>query len=58
LKGTFYLANALLQVSGNGDAVIGSQYISRTLNLTGGGRITIDYTDEGTARARDVRLVE
>jgi Flp pilus assembly protein TadG len=58
LTGTFYAANALLNVSGNGTATIGSQYISRTLNVTGGGNITIDYTDEGTARQRDIYLVE
>ncbi len=58
LIGTFYCANALLQVSGQGDATIGSQYISRTLSLSGGGNVKIDYSDEGTARVREVRLVE
>lgn len=58
LKGTFYAANALLTVSGNGSATIGSQYISRLLNITGGGNITIDYTENGTARERGVYLVE
>lgn len=58
LEGTFYTANANLKITGNGDAVIGSQYISRTLNLGGNGNITIDYTDQGTARKREVRLVE
>src|SRR5262249_54961995 len=32
LEGTFYAANANLQITGNGTATIGSQYISRTLN--------------------------
>lgn len=58
LTGTFYAANANMQITGNGNAVIGSQYISRTLNLSGGGNITINYTDQGTARKREVRLVE
>lgn len=58
LKGTFYLANALLQVTGNGTATIGSQYISRLLNMSGSGAVTIDYTDDGTARKREIRLVE
>ncbi len=58
LLGTFYAANALLNVTGNGDAVIGSQYISRTLSLGGGGNTLINYTDEGTARLREVILVE
>ena len=58
LVGTFYTANALLQVTGSGTATIGSQYISRTLNITGGGNITINYTDNGTARERVMCLVE
>ena len=58
LTGTFYAANALLQVTGSGDAVIGSQYISRKLNLGGGGNTRIDYSDSGTARLREVVLVE
>jgi Flp pilus assembly protein TadG len=58
LTGTFYAANANLQITGNGIATIGSQYISRTLNLSGNGIITINYTDNGTARKRDIRLVE
>src|SRR5262249_39083558 len=32
LLGTFYTADALLKITGGGDATIGSQYISRTLN--------------------------
>ena len=58
LVGTFYAANALLSVTGNGDAVIGSQYISRTLSLGGGGNTLINYSDDGTARLREVILVE
>jgi hypothetical protein len=51
-------ANALLKITGGGDATIGSQYISRQLNLGGNGTITINYTDNGTARLREVMLVE
>lgn len=58
LRGTFYAANAALTVTGNGDAIIGSQYISRMLNLGGGGNTLIQYTDSGTARLREVLLVE
>jgi hypothetical protein len=58
LEGTFYAANAQLQITGNGAATIGSQYISRTLSLSGNGAITIDYKDTGTARQREVLLVE
>ena len=58
LSGTFYAANAQLGVTGNGTATIGSQYISRTLTIGGGGNVTINYTDNGTARQRDIYLVE
>jgi putative Flp pilus-assembly TadE/G-like protein len=56
--GTFYAANAQLQITGQSDATIGSQYISRTLTLSGGGNIKINYTDDMTAKLRDVILVE
>jgi hypothetical protein len=58
LQGTFYAADAQLKITGGGNATIGSQYISRTLNLGGNGNITINYTDNGTARIREVILVE
>lgn len=58
LTGTFYVANAQLGVQGNGTATIGSQYISRTLSLSGNGNVLINYTDQGTARIREVILVE
>jgi hypothetical protein len=55
---TFYAANGTLQITGNGNAAIGSQYISRDLNLGGNGNILINYTDNGTARLREATLVE
>ena len=58
LEGTFYAANALLKITGQGTATIGSQYISRTLGISGSGSININYTDQGTARMREVMLVE
>jgi hypothetical protein len=58
IDGTFYAANALMNVTGNGTNVIGSQYISRTLSLSGSGTTLINYTDKLTARKRVVRLVE
>lgn len=58
LSGTFYAANAMLKITGNGDAVIGSQYISRNLDIGGGGNIWINYTNHGTARIREAILVE
>lgn len=58
LLGTFYTANGTLQITGGGNATIGSQYVSRTLNLGGGGNVKISYTDAGTARIREAILVE
>lgn len=58
LLGTFYAANAQLSITGQGDAVIGSQYISRSLSMSGGGNITIDYSDNSTGRQREVFIVE
>jgi hypothetical protein len=58
MTGTFYAANAQMSVTGNGAAAIGSQYISRTVTFGGGGTTTINYSDKGTARVRDIRLVE
>jgi hypothetical protein len=58
LEGTFYAAGAQLKITGSGTATIGSQYISRTLNISGSGSININYSDSGTARLREVMLVE
>ncbi len=58
LTGTFYAAGANLSVSGGGTAVIGSQYISDTLTISGGGTVNINYSPQGTGRPRVVSLVE
>lgn len=58
ITGTFYAANALLSVTGQGNNTIGSQYVSRTLSMSGGGNTLINYTDQGTARTRIIQLVE
>ena len=58
IHGTFYAANALMSVAGQGTNIIGSQYISRTLSMSGGGNTIIDYTPDGTAAERDILLVE
>ncbi len=58
LQGTLYGANALMTVSGNGNVIVGSQYISRKFNTTGSGTVNIDYSDNKTARKRVLRLVE
>lgn len=58
IDGTFYVANAQLQISGQGDSHIGSQYISRTLSLSGQGAVHIDYNDNKTAQTSIIRLVD
>jgi hypothetical protein len=59
ITGTFYFAGALLKVSGNGGvANLGSQYISRLLQLGGNGGIDIQWKPEHVARGRTITLVE
>ena len=58
VKGTFYAANALMNVTGNGAAQIGSQYVSRTLDVNGGGNMLIDYNPEDVIPRRVLSLVE
>jgi Flp pilus assembly protein TadG len=59
ITGTFYFAGALLKVTGNGGVVnLGSQYISRYLELGGNGGIDIDWQPDKVARQRSIYLVE
>jgi len=58
LQGTFYTANGQLQITGNGNTTIGSQYVSRTLTLSGNGNINIDYHNTVVGRLREIGLVE
>jgi hypothetical protein len=59
IDGTFYFANALLKVMGNaGVSNLGSQYISRTLQLGGNGDIKISWNPQMVARTRTIGLVE
>lgn len=59
LTGTFYAAKANLAVSGNGgNYTIGSQYISDSMTVTGGGTIGISWNQNATARMRTIGLVE
>lgn len=58
LDGTFYMASAQLSITSNGNSTIGPQYVSRTLSISGGRNITIDYTKKGTVRMRQILLVE
>ncbi|MFN4260922.1 MAG: pilus assembly protein TadG-related protein [Gemmataceae bacterium] len=59
ITGTFYFAGALLKISGNGGVSnMGSQYISRMLNLGGNGGIQINWNPEHVAQRRTIALVE
>jgi hypothetical protein len=58
ITGTFYAANAPISVSGNGDSSIGSQFISRTLDLGGNGTLNIDYNAVNPPGNRILQLVE
>lgn len=59
ISGTFYFAGALLNVSGNGGVVnVGSQYVSKDLNLGGNGTINIQWTPYTVGRRRMITLVE
>ena len=57
--GTFYAASALLKVSGNSSGnLIGSQYISYDLSLSGNGGVQIVWNPDNVARFRSIWLVE
>jgi hypothetical protein len=70
IDGTFYAAGATLTITGNGGVYtgttgetidgsqIGSQFISKDLNLAGNGDIVIKYRGNGAARTKLLRLVE
>ena len=57
ISGTFYFANALLNITGNGGVVnIGSQYISRLLTLGGNMSIAAGPVGRSADAATNVRL--
>lgn len=58
ITGTFYAAGGMLQVGGGGDGRVGSQYISRFLNVVGGGTLNIDYDPNLAIPRRVLRLIE
>ena len=58
MSGTFYAARAPVKISGNGSGdVIGSQYISYDLTLSGNGSLSISWNGS-TARTRRIGLIE
>jgi Flp pilus assembly protein TadG len=58
VTGTFYTAGSLMNVTGNGAAQIGSQYISRLLDINGAGALGIDYNPDQVIPRRVLSLVE
>jgi hypothetical protein len=58
IVGTFYTANGTLKVGGNGDSRVGSQYISRFLEIVGTGGLRIDYDKDAAIPRRVLHLVE
>jgi len=58
VTGTFYAANALVKVAGNGDTSVGSQYISRFLEINGNGALNINYDPNQAMPRRILGLVE
>jgi hypothetical protein len=59
IDGTFYFANARINLTGTGGFVnIGSQYVSRMLNCQGGATIHIDWNPDKVAKVRFITIVE
>jgi hypothetical protein len=58
IQGTFYAAAAQLNVSGSSGIILGSQYISYNLTVSGGATFQVDRGNGNVARKRDIRLVE
>jgi hypothetical protein len=60
MLGTFYAPNAGLKVTGNGTSpvTIGSQYISDSLTIGGGGQVIVNYSSGLVAPVRYLSLVE
>jgi hypothetical protein len=61
LSGTFYVAGGPIQITGSSQTsmdVIGSQYISRTLQSGGNGQYMVDWTPDNVAPLRQLQIVE
>jgi Flp pilus assembly protein TadG len=58
VTGTFYAAGGLMKVSGGGASQIGSQFISRYLQIDGNGGLNIDYDPTQAIPRRILGLVE
>lgn len=58
IVGTIYAPNSPTMVTGNGNAVMGSRYICRTLDVGGTGTMSVVYDPKGHPRDRILQLVQ
>jgi hypothetical protein len=59
ITGTFYFAGALLHIGGGSSAaILGSQYISYDLSLSGNSTLNVTWAGNSVARKRAIQLVE
>jgi Flp pilus assembly protein TadG len=58
VTGTFYAADALMKIGGGGSGHVGSQFISRFLEINGNGALNIDYNPTQAIPRRILGLVE
>jgi hypothetical protein len=58
VTGTFYTANGLTDLQGNGDASIASQVVTRFMKAGGNGQTNIVWAGPPSARTRKIQLVE
>jgi hypothetical protein len=61
ISGAFYVAGGAISITGSSTStldVIGSQYISRTLQSGGNGNYAVNWTADTTPRTRQLNLVE
>jgi hypothetical protein len=56
--GTIYAPSSPVELSGNGNANIASQFICDTMTITGNGEITVDWQGNQPPPSKDIRLVE
>jgi len=58
VTGTIYTPTTPTTLSGNGTQVLGSQFIGRTLEMSGNGNFTINYPSEKAPQPPVIELVE
>lgn len=59
ISGTFYIPGATVKVTGNGGtSLIGSQYVSKELTISGNGNVQIQYDPNKVTPTRILTLVE